>query len=89
MRLDAYYANLEYHSNWDISDTDRQKYQEEEIKARQKDWEEKVGRHIAKIEKMAILSNGLVKYAFLDKYGHLLAVKVDADGKYETKPETE
>ena len=83
MHMDAYYASLPY--NYNTDGNIREKYIDKEIKEREENWKNKVGNYIAKVEKMLLCDNGLVKYAFLDKNGDIITFKFDVDGKYDAE----
>jgi hypothetical protein len=86
-RLNSYFASLPYNTA-DIGEAARNKYLNEEIQDREKHWQKIAGEHIAEIEVMAVMSNGLTKYVFLDKFGQIIMEETNVPGKYGTSPVT-
>jgi hypothetical protein len=82
-RLNSHFASLPYNTA-DISDTMRDKYLNEEMQDRERHWQKIAGEHVAEIEVMAVMSNGITKYVFLDKFGQIINEETGVPGKYGT-----
>jgi len=72
-------------AKWPLSTNDklRKDYAEKEITQGKKEWKKNVGCHIATIEKMCRLDNGLIQFVFLDSAGDIITREYGTEDKFE------